>query len=592
MEKRWMLKGSSLDIKKLASEADIDLILANILVHRGIKNPKEMKMFLNVDTSELHNGSSMKDMDKAVAMIKNAIFSKKKIYVYGDYDVDGVMSTYILYRGLKECGADVRFHIPHRENEGYGMNTEVVKRIKEEGCDLIITCDNGIAAFEQVEEAKKLGMEVIITDHHDIPFVEEGEDRRYVIPAADAVVNPKQKQCEYSFKYLCGGGIAYKFIEKLYEQMDISKLKTYELMQYAAISTICDVVDLVSENRVIAKTGLEMLNTTENMGLRALIKECGLEDKRISAYHIGFIIGPCINATGRLETAKLSLELLLSQDEEEAAELAKRLKELNEERQIMTNKSVERAIDIINRGNMLKDRVLVIYDEEIHESIAGIVAGRIKERYNLPAIVLTKGKEMAKGSARSIEEYNMFEELVKCKELLSKFGGHPMAAGMSIEQEKISALRNLLNENCSLKDEDLIPKVRIDQKLPLKYVSFPLINELKQLEPFGKGNPSPIFAEKNIVIDKIYLLGKNKNVIKFIFRFNDNRNSINGIYFEGEEFREMIEAAHGEEYYKKFINGYINGVKVDIIYYPEINEYNGSSTLQLIIKDIRLSVNI
>lgn len=589
MKKRWMLKGSSADIKRLASEANVNLVIANILVHRGIKNPKEIKAFLNVNFSDLQDGSLMKNMEEAVSMIKNAIEDGKKIYVYGDYDVDGVMSTYILYKGLKECGADVKFHIPHRENEGYGMNTEAIKRIKAEGCDLIITCDNGISAFEQVEEAKKLGMEVIITDHHDIPFVEEGETRKYTIPQADAVVNPKQKDCGYPFKFLCGGGIAYKFIEKLYEKMQVNKTKAFELIQYAAIATICDVVDLIYENRVIAKIGLEMLNNTENIGLRALIKECGLEDKKISAYHIGFIIGPCINATGRLETAKLSLELLLSDDEAEASDLAKKLKELNEERQMMTNNSVERAIEIIKRENMLQDKVLVIYDEETHESIAGIVAGRIKEKYNVPTIVLTKGKEMPKGSARSIDEYNMFEELVKCKELLAKFGGHPMAAGMSLEKEKIHLLRKKLNDNCSLTEEDLVPKIRIDQRLPLQYVSFQLIEEIKQLEPFGKGNSSPVFAEKNVAIEKIFLLGKNKNVLKFLFRFNENNNAINGIYFEGEEFKYMIEEKFGEEYYKKIINGYIKGFKVDIIYYPEVNEYNGNSSLQLVIKDIRIS---
>ena len=590
MQRRWMLKQTSTDIKSVAREAEINPIIASLLVHREIKKPEEIRKFLKASLMDLYDGKLMKDMTKGMSIIRDSILSNKKIYIYGDYDVDGVISTYILYRALRVCGANVFYHIPDRESEGYGMNEERVKVIREEGCDVILTCDNGIAAYEQVKLAKELGMQVVVTDHHDVPFVEENGVKEYIIPPADAIINPKQQQCNYPFKLLCGGAIAYKFTEVLFEAMGIERHEADELIQYAAIATVCDVVDLVDENRVIAKNGLEILNSTENIGLRALMAECGLEKKTITAYHLGFIIGPCINATGRLESAKLSVELLLCEDEEEAVILAKRLRELNEERQNITLSSVERITNIIEINKMDRDRVLVIYDKDTHESIAGIVAGRIKEHYNLPTIVLTKGKEMPKGSARSIEGYNMFEELVKCKDILEKFGGHPMAAGLSLREDNIDELRNRLNKNCSLTEEELLPKVRIDQKLPVKYVSFKLVDEIQKLEPFGKGNPSPVFAEKDVIIEKVYILGKEKNVVKLMLSTGEGFNKISGIFFDSTGyFKEAFLEVYDELSYERFISGVFGEVKADIIYYPDINEYNGSVSLQLIIKDIRFS---
>ena len=590
MQRRWMLKQTSTDIKSVSREAEINPIIASLLVHREIKKPEEIKKFLKASLEDLHEGKLMKDMIRGVDIIKDSILSGKTIYIYGDYDVDGVISTYILYRALKRCEAKVFYHIPDRESEGYGMNEDRVRLIREEGCNVILTCDNGIAAFEQIKVAKELGMQVVVTDHHDVPFIEENGVKEYIVPPADAIINPKQQQCEYPFKLLCGGEIAYKFTEVLFEAMGIESYEADELIQYAAIATICDVVDLVDENRVIAKNGLAMLNNTKNIGLKALMAECGLEKKAITAYHLGFIIGPCINATGRLESAKLSVELLLCEDEEEAVVLAKRLRELNEERQNITLSSVERIANIIETNKMNRDRVLVVYDKETHESIAGIVAGRIKEQYNLPTIVLTKGKEMPKGSARSIEGYNMFEELVKCKDVLEKFGGHPMAAGLSLREENIEELRNRLNQNCSLTEEELLPRVRIDQRLPVKYVSFQLVDEIQKLEPFGKGNPSPVFAEKNVVIEKVYILGKEKNVIKLMLSTGAGFNKISGIFFDSTGyFKGAFLEAYDELSYERFTNGVFGEVKADIIYYPDVNKYNGSVSLQLIIKDIRFS---
>ena len=592
MQKRWMLKGTSSDIKAVAKESEINPIIAALLIHRDIKDPVDIKKFLNGTLKDLHPADLMKDMNKAVSIVKDAIVNKKKICIYGDYDVDGVMSTYILFKALNRCGADVFYHIPDREAEGYGMNSERVKIIKEQGCELILTCDNGIAAMEQIELAKKLGMTVVVTDHHDVPFIDEEGRKEYVLPAADVIINPKQNDCDYPFKILCGGAIAFKFVQSLYEEMGIDSTECEEFIQYAAIATICDVVDLVDENRIIAKYGLSMLNKTDNIGLQALIKECSLDKKIITVYHIGFVLGPCINATGRLETAKLSVELLLADDFEKAQELAKKLKELNTERQNITLQGVERADHIIQSGHMDKDKVLVIYDEETHESVAGIVAGRIKEKYNLPTIVLTKGKDMPKGSARSIDEYNMFEELSKCKDLLEKFGGHPMAAGLSLKLENIDKLRQRLNDNCQLTEEELLPKVRIDQRLPLKYVSFKLIDEIKKLEPFGKGNPSPLFAEKEIIIERVYLLGKEKNVVKLLMSTGESYNKINGIFFDSTGyFKEAFLRAYDEVSYERLLEGVLGKVKADIIYYPDVNEYNGTITLQLVIRDIRFSTN-
>ncbi|APQ95316.1 single-stranded-DNA-specific exonuclease RecJ [Clostridium botulinum] len=592
MNKKWMLRRNKLNIRDIANKSGISETLCTVLVNREIYNLEDIKDFLEPSLEKLYNPLLMKDMDKGTEIIKRSIIDKKKIAIYGDYDADGVTSTVILYIALKECEANVIYYIPDRETEGYGMCTERVERLKAEGVEVIITCDNGIAALEQVERAKELGMTVVITDHHELPFIEnEKEEREYVVPKADAIINPKQKDCYYPFKMLCGAGIAFKFSKLLYEKLNMNPNKYKELLQFAAIGTICDVVDLKGENRIIAKLGLESINNTNNLGLRALIKETSLNEKNITSYNVGFIIGPCINATGRLDTAALSVELFLAKDIKRAEKLAKELRNLNTERQEITMVGVEEITYAIENSSLKNDKVLVIYKENIHESIAGIVSGRIKDAYNRPTIVLTKGKEMPKGSGRSIDGYNLFEELMKCKEYIYKFGGHPMAAGLTIEEKNIDKLREELNKNCNLKDEDFIPKIRIDKRLALKEVNLELIDSLQCLEPFGKGNSSPILAEKNIKIEGIRILGKDQNTLKLTCRIEDTNKRIHAIAFgKVDEFKRDLENIYEDENVENIItNPLMAGLKLDLIYYPMINEYNGNVYTQLRIIDYRIN---
>lgn len=591
MKKRWMLRQNTTNIKELSQREGISETLACILANREISTPEKVNKFLDCSLKDLNHGLSMKDMEKGTDLIIDGIKNNKKIVIYGDYDCDGVTSTTILYKALKKCNANVKYYIPDRENEGYGMCSDRVRLLREENVDIILTCDNGIAAIEQISLAKELGITVVVTDHHEVSFVtDENGTKVFKLPPADAVINPKQNDCTYPFKKLCGAGIAFKFAQILYEKMGINSEDTLELIEYAAIGTTCDVVDLIEENRIIVKNGLKMINTTNNLGLRALIKETGLEGKKISSYHIGYIIGPCINATGRLETAALSVELLLSDDEQRAESLAKKLKELNEQRQIMTMNCVEELTAIIENSNMKNDRVIVAYKPELHESIAGIVAGKIKEKFNVPTIVLCDGKEMPKGSARSIEEYNMFEELTRCKELIEQFGGHPMAAGLSLKEENIEALRYKLNENCKLTSDDIIPKIRIDKRINLKEVSIELVNELEKLEPFGRNNESPVLAEKDVLVNSISILGKDSNTLKLNCSIRGTIKNIDAIGFgKVNEFREMLVENYGDG--AEYIIEKPKGLKLDMIFSPNINEFRGNINIQLRIIDFRLSEN-
>lgn len=587
MESKWMLRTTKTDVKSLAKEVGLNPIIVKIMVNREIDTVDKINKFINPTFSQFHDPLLMKDMEKGVSIIKNAIEQGEKIMIYGDYDADGVTSTVILYKALKKCNAKVSFYIPDRENEGYGMSSERIEKIKEEGYNTIISCDNGISALEQVERAKELGMTVVITDHHELPFEDVDGERVYKMPIADAVINPKRNDCKYPFKSLCGAGIAFKFSYALYEAMGVSVESAYDLIEIAGIGTICDVVDLIDENRVIAKEALKLMGNTKNIGLKALKEILNIRNE-MSSYHIGFLIGPCINATGRLETAFLSVDLLLCEDTEKAKELASTLVELNKKRQEMTNDSVEAIVDMVNSSSLINDKVLVAYKEDVHESIAGIVAGRVREKFNVPTIILTKGKEMPKGSGRSIEEYNMFEELIKCKDLLHKFGGHPMAAGLSIKEENIVLFREKLNELCELSKEDLIPKIRIDERLSLKYIDFNLIEQLRSLEPFGKGNNSPILAEKNIPIEKISILGEKKNTLKFRCRISGTNRYIDAICFNKvEEFIEMLKDEYGESYEYMLENP--QGLKMDMVFSPSINDYNGNVSIQLKINNFKIS---
>ena len=589
MEKKWLLRNTSKDIRSLAKNSGVSEVIAKILINRGFTSEIDIKKFMRASLEDLYNPFLMKDMEKAIALIKLAIGNKEKIVVYGDYDADGVTSTVIMYKALKHCGADVEFYVPDRQNEGYGINSDRIKTLKQEGFGVILTCDNGIAAIDQVKLAKELGMTVIITDHHELQF-EENEDgvRIFMVPKADAVINPKQEDCGYPFKQLCGAGIAFKFVQALYIKLGINKEFVKEFIEIAGIGTICDVVDLVDENRIIAKNALSMLTNTKNVGLKCLKEILAINDKEIKCYHVGFQIGPCINATGRLESAAISVELLLCEEENRAKELAKTLFELNKKRQDMTNQNVEEVLELVYNSPFKNDKVLVIYKDTIHESIAGIVAGRVRETFNVPTIILTKGKENPKGSARSIIEYNLFEELIKCQELLEKFGGHPMAAGLSIKEENIEKLRGKLNLICTLTDEDIKPKVRIDQRMPLGKINYEMIYELELLEPFGKGNSTPLLAEKNIPILKIDILGQNANTLKIKCIMPGINKTIDGICFNRvDEFIELLKDRYGEEHMSYLNNP--RGLKLDLIFSPQINEYNGRKSIQLKIIEFKLS---
>jgi len=577
------------DFIKLTNEYEINPLIARLLANRGIVNKKEASLFLKGTVNDLNDASLMKDMKKAVSIIKGSIEEKKKIVIYGDYDCDGVCSTTILYRTLKKLGANFDYYIPNREDEGYGMNSDRIRKLKSEGAEVILTCDNGISAMEQVEVAKELGLTVIITDHHDIPYIEKEGNRINVVPNSDCVINPKQGNCEYPFKELCGAGVALKFSMELVNAMGRSFSEFYDLFQYAAIATICDVVELFGENRIIVKEGLKLINNTSSIGLKALIKATGLEGKEIGEYHFGFVLGPCINATGRLETADLSVELLITEDEKYAEELAKKLYDLNVERQELTFDSVESVISKVEEEIANGEKVILVYDEGIHESIAGIVAGRVRERFNLPAIVMTKGKDMPKGSARSIEGYNMFEELNKCKEYIEKFGGHPMAAGLSVKEENISLLRKALNSKCTLSDEDIIPVIKIDSPLEIKYLDESLVEEIESLRPFGKGNGSPLFAVKNIKVSRVFFIGKEKNFMKFRFVIPGTFGYVEGLNFDKyEDFKNMFTDKYGEEKFLKLVDSGYADFNMDIIYYPTINEFNGKRNIQLNVKNFRL----
>ena len=588
MKEKWMAINRRKEFEELSSQTNLHPLITRLLANRGIKSSKEASIFLDGNINNLYDATLMKDMNKGIEIIKEAILTNKKIAIYGDYDCDGVCSTTILYKTLKALNANFKYHIPNREDEGYGMNSNRIRKLKEEGVEVILTCDNGISAIEEVKVAKELEMKVVITDHHDIPYIEKDGERISVIPEGDAVINPKQDN-SYPFKELCGAGVALKFSQILLNAMGKNFDEYEELYQYAGIATVCDVVELLSENRIIVKKALEIINNTQNKGLRELIKVAGLENKTIGEYHFGFVLGPCINATGRLETADLSVELLITEDNNRAKELAEKLYELNTIRQELTSESVERVLEKISIEKGENDKVIFVYDGEIHESIAGIVAGRVREYYNLPTIIMTKGKDMPKGSARSIEGYNMFEELNKCKEYIFKFGGHPMAAGLSVEEDKMPLLKEALLSKCNLSEDDIIPIVKIDSPLPIESINGELIDNIEKLRPFGKGNSTPLLGAKNLQVMRVFFMGKEGKFMKFRFRDASTGGYIEGINFDKfDSFKEDFIEKYGEDRFLKLQDDGYGGFNMDIIYYPTINEYNGNKNIQLNIKAFRL----
>lgn len=584
---KWLLRNRKVDLKAMSEKYKISQLLCKLMVNRDIIDENIINSYINPVYKYLHSPKTMKDVIIAVDIIKRKIQENKKIRIIGDYDVDGIISVFILYTALKKCGANVDYEIPDRIKDGYGINENIVKVAYDEGVDTIITCDNGISAIDQIQYAKDLGLTVIVTDHHDVPFIEEDGVRTFLSSQADAIINPKQIECEYKFKSICGAGVAFKLMEALYEEIGMDKEECYKLIEFVAIATVCDVVDLIDENRIFVKNGLEMLNNSKNIGINALKKACGLEDKEITAYHLGFVIGPCLNASGRLDSAKKGLELLLMEDDEEAKNLAQEIVDLNDARKNMTKEGVDRAVNIIDSTDINNDKILVVYIPDIHESLAGIVAGRVKEKYNKPTIILTKSEEGVKGSARSIEEYNMFEGLLACKELLDKFGGHPMAAGLSLQEDKVDELRKALNNKCELTDEDLTRKIMIDSSLPLEYLNLHLIEELNVLEPFGKGNSKPVFGVRDAKITKAILLGKDKNVLKLKLLTNNNITIDAMIFNDLENFESKIIEKYGNEELDNLYNKSNNNIPMDFTFYPSINEWNGNKSIQIVVNGIR-----
>lgn len=570
MEK-WFVAMKKADFNGIAEKYQISPIIARLMRNRDVVGDDAIDFYLNGTVEDLYDGLLMKDMDRAVDILKEKIEEGKKIRVIGDYDIDGVNATYILQQGLAGLGADVDTDIPDRIKDGYGLNQMLIDRALEDDVDTIITCDNGIAAMSEIAYGKENGMTIVVTDHHEVPYLEENGEKKYLLPPADAVVDPHRADCEYPFKGLCGAAVAYKLVEVLYRvsgksEQEVEHLQE-SLMENVAIATIGDVMDLVGENRVFVKKGLELLKTTKNEGLHALMQCTGVDTANLNTYHIGFVIGPCINAGGRLDTAKRALELLNASNRREAVTLAADLKELNDSRKEMTEEGVEEAVRQIESSSWKDDQVLVVYLPECHESIAGIIAGRIKERYYRPTFVLTKGETGVKGSGRSIEAYDMFAEMSRCRELFTKFGGHKLAAGLSLEEEKIEAFRKRINELADLTEEDLQMKVSIDMRLPFPYINEELIHELKILEPFGKGNGKPLFAESKLRVIQPRIFGKNRNVLKC--RLEDQQgNQMEAVYFgEVEDCLQQME--------KKQI--------MSFTYYPTVNEYMGKRTIQLTI---------
>lgn len=607
-EEVWKVYTKRADFHEIGKLFHVDPVIARVIRNRDHETLEDIEAYLHGDMSKLHPANLFKDMDKAVEIIVRAIAEKKKIRVIGDYDIDGVCAGYILTDGLRSLGADVDFDVPERLTDGYGINERLIKQSYDDGVDLIVTCDNGIAARDQIDFAKSLGMQIIVTDHHEVPFVENEGKKIYLVPKADAVVNHKQMDCPYPFKELCGASVAMKVVSQVYDYMKersewlekqgcmVSKQKAFQVSYdiwmkkyyvFASVATIGDVVSLTGENRILVKYGLKTIKEVDNYGLQALIDVCQLREKEISSYSIGFVIGPCINAGGRLETARKAFSLFCSQNAEEAHEKASELKEINETRKKMTMEYTHKAIEAVeNSEELRKDKVLVVYLPDCHESLAGIIAGRIREEYNKPTFVLTDSENGVKGSGRSIEEYSMFEKLVLANTVsgcLTKFGGHPMAAGLSLEQKNIELFRKTLNDTCGLDDEMIKRKVWIDVPMPFGYISENLVEQLSMLEPFGKDNEKPVFADKIVKITRIDVRGQNRNVIS-MYVVNERGETMKATIFEEEEnFRKKLRSKYTEEEIDALLQNRKSDVRLNIIYYPKINEFRGNRYLEVVI---------
>ena len=585
---KWMVSAKKADFTEIAEKFHIDPVIARIIRNRDIVGDDKIDEFLHGSLDDLHSPHLLKDADQAAAILWDKIGQGKTIRVIGDYDIDGICSTYILLAGLKQCGAVADAAIPHRIHDGYGMNENMVAEAHEAGIDTIVTCDNGIAAKDQIAYAKSLGMTVIVTDHHEVPYeVSDDGTRQENPPPADAVIDPKQSQCGYPFDGICGAVVAYKLVQVLleHEPDERNRELLHELLAFAAFATVGDVMELIDENRIIVKYGLRRISESSNIGMQALLTVNGMQDKPLSAFHIGFVLGPCLNATGRLDTARRALQMFLTGDEAEAVTIAGELKELNDSRKNMTLQGTGQAIQLIEESELKNDKVLVVYLPECHESLAGIIAGRIRERYHKPVFVLTDSEEGVKGSGRSIETYHMFDRMSECKELFIKYGGHKMAAGVSMPEENVERFRIYLNEHCELTEEDLEEKIHIDVPMPMSYVTADFVRQLSVLEPFGNGNPKPVFAQKNIRLIRGRILGRNSNVGKYTVE-DGNGAQFEMMYFGNlETWHAFMVEEFGQEEYDRLYQGRGGNICIHVIYYPDINIYQGRERLQMIMQD-------
>jgi single-stranded-DNA-specific exonuclease len=570
-EEKWVVAAKRADFYEIGKKFSIDPVIARLIRNRDVVGEENIRTYLYGGLEALGRPESMKGMEEAGKILLEKIREHRPIRVIGDYDIDGIMSSCILLKGLRRLGADADVRIPDRLRDGYGLNENLVRQAAEDGKDTILTCDNGIAAAEQIALARELGMTAIVTDHHEIPFEEESGEKKYILPPADAVLNPKQPGCGYPFKGLCGAGVAFRLICHLYDRSGIGREEKEEFLEYVAVATVGDVMDLQGENRILVREGLKRLRRTANPGLRELIRQSGLEPEQVDVYHIGFVLGPCLNASGRLDTAKRALALVMTGDTQEAARLAGDLRALNESRKEMTARGAEEAVELVESTALKQDRVLVVCLPDCHESLAGIIAGRLKERYHRPAFVLTRTDEGLKGSGRSIEAYSMYEELCRCRELLLRFGGHPMAAGISLREENLPAFRKKLNGLCTLTEEDLRPKITIDVPMPVSYVSRELLDQMELLKPYGKGNSRPLFAEKGLSVRNMKIFGKNRNVVKM--QVTDGKGTVaDGVYFgDGDAFVSYAETHP----------------VMDLAYYPAVNRFRGRESLQITVTSYR-----
>lgn len=587
MEK-WIEIRKGGNFMEMAKKYGIDPLIARIIRNRDITDEKEITEYLYGGKEALHNPHLLKDVDKAAEIIAEGIAGKKAMRIIGDYDIDGVNATYILLEGIRRCGGNVDAAIPDRMKDGYGINEHLIEQALSDGKELLITCDNGIAAINEINFAKEKGMTVVVTDHHEIPYRNTEQGKEFLRSNADAIVNPKQNDCLYPCKGICGAVVAWKLVQVLYERMDIPVVEADIFIENAGFATVGDVMDLTGENRILVKLGLKALEHTKNPGMKALIAKNKLSDKPLSAYHIGFVLGPCINASGRLDTAKRSLELLLERDEVKASALAGELVELNESRKYMTQQETQKALEQIEKEGREKDKVLVVYLPECHESLAGIIAGRIREAYQRPVFVLTRGEEGVKGSGRSIEAYSMFDKMTEVAELFTKYGGHPMAAGLSMREEDIDKLREQLNQKAEFSEEDMAEVVRLDAVLPMSYFTVDTIRQLSVLEPCGKSNTKPVFADRNIKITRAAIVGVNRNVLK-LHLLDSRGNPVAGVYFgEVEKFLTFLSEKFGREEVDAAMHGRENSIQFAAVYEPAVDTYSGRESVQAIIRRFRL----